>query len=70
MDYSKSLKRRDKLEVELQGIQWKIDNSTKIKVQMQSWYYKKLDEYRKFLLENNLTSININVPADKLPTVE
>lgn len=61
MDYSKAIKRRDKLETELKGIQWKIENSTKIRVQMQSWYYKKLDEYKTFLAENNLTPVVIDI---------
>lgn len=66
MEYAKSLKHRDKLEMELKGIQWKIDNSTKIKIQMQSWYYKKMDEYKKFLIENNLTALTITIPVEPI----
>lgn len=59
MDYTKALKKRDQLENELKGIEWKIENSKRIKTNMQSWYNKKEDEYRLFLKDNNLQPVGI-----------
>ena len=61
MDYSKALKKRDELELELKGIQWKVNNADKIKTNTQSWYYKKETDYIKFLKENNLIPVNITL---------
>lgn len=69
MDYSKALKQRDKYENELKSIQWKVNNADKIKANTLSWYYKREQEYIKFLNENNLQAVNIEL-TQKLDTRE
>lgn len=61
MEYTKALKQRDRLELELKGLIEKVTNSKKIKISLQSWYNKKEDEYRKFLSENGLEPISITL---------
>lgn len=61
MDYTKALRQRDKLENELKGIDWKVKNSNTIRINMQSWYYKKLEDYKVFLGENKLSPVSIDI---------
>lgn len=70
MEYSKALKQRDRLENDLTSIQWKVNNSDKIKTNMQSWYYKKEAEYIEFLKDSNLTPLKIRLSQPLPPPSE
>lgn len=61
MTNQNNLKKRDKYEAELKGIQYKINNAKNIRTNMQSWYNKRELEYIEFLKSNDLEPNDIQL---------
>lgn len=54
MKYLKALKRKEKLEEELSGLKWKVENAGRLIESSQIYYDKKEKEYFEFLKEEKL----------------